>query len=252
MTPPSPGPNRRTGPHAADVGPAVVLQVLRRDVALEDVLEVLVEAEVDVEKCAMSTTLSTISRQLEPSTHDAVPLPVGPLVGEHLRQARNRDVVRRRVALGIVPHEELLFSCSVIHERVRCDRRHSTGIRDVVCTCRCRPNASRGTGRRPSRLDLTLAEVTAHVPAVRVENVELVLAVREDDQFGAERLDRVRLFPSRNSLSRPMQCQPRAKRVLRSSHIDLTNLRHQYLTSLLAVARTRYRTSTDFARFQCL
>ncbi|CRK50281.1 conserved hypothetical protein [Rhodococcus sp. RD6.2] len=244
------------GAHGTDVRPAVVLQVLAGDMALEDVLEVLRESEVNVEEVRHVDDVVHDLAAVRALDLEAVPLPVGPVVGQDLREFRDRDVLRRRVALGVVPDEQHSVALQRRPRTGAGERRNTPGVGDVGALAVAAPAPVMEGARDGVALDAALAQVAAHVPAVRVENLELALAVGEDDELGAERFDTVRLAVEELSLEAdavPTTRKPRGG----GSHVDLANLaacgsaarlRHlwPHIPSM-AVARTRYRSWSTFA-----
>ena len=111
------------GAQIVDVRPADVVQILRGDVALEDVLEVRREAEVDVEEVGHVGDVVDDVATVGALDQDRVPAPVGPVAAGELGDVGDLHLGLRRVALR--------WSCqtnsrplrtSVVQDRVRASR----------------------------------------------------------------------------------------------------------------------------------
>ena len=96
------------GPHVIDVGASDVAQVLAGDVALEDGLEEGRQPEVDVEEVRhVGDVVDLDLAAINTLNQDRVPAPVGRLVTGELRDLRDGDLWWRRVALDVVPDQQL-------------------------------------------------------------------------------------------------------------------------------------------------
>ena len=208
-----------------EVLPPFGFHELARGVALEHVLEVGRVGVVDVEKCAMSTLLSTISRQCEPSI-SRVPRPLRPLVGADALDLRRAQLRSRRGALGVVPHQQLavdlqrLPTCGCVPAWAPGGRRGSPRSARSH-----RSTASRGTGTPRCRPDGALRQVGAQVPAIPVEDVDVALGVGVDHQLSAEGLDAVRFaVPEILGQTQAMPAAGEARH--RRTGVDLADLVH--------------------------
>ncbi len=175
-----------------DVRPPARRQVLGRDMAFEHVLEVRREREVDVEEVRHVDGVVDDLTAVRVLDHHRVPRPVAPLAAERGVDARDRDVLRRRVALRVVPHEELLVLLQCDPRPGAGPQRNPFGVRDLDTLAVAAPAPVVERARDRVALHRALGEVAAHVPAVSVEHVELAVVGREHHELRAERLDRVR------------------------------------------------------------
>ena len=139
------------GTQVVHVGPAHVVQVLRGDVALEDVLEVRRQTEVDVEEVRHVGDVVDDLAAIGALDEHPVPLPVRPLVARGLRNLGDPHLLpaadcprgRARRTKGRRARRWSTTGCG---PAAACAWR-----RAPACTCRRRPSASRGTGRPPRR-----------------------------------------------------------------------------------------------------
>src|SRR5690606_15659046 len=104
---------------------------------------------------------------------DLVPVPVGPAVVARLRDAGDRHVGRRRVALRVVPDEDH----AVLHHRGPGGgagaQRDAAGVGDGLAAAVAAPApVVEGAGDLVA-LDRALGEVSAHVAAVGVQHVDV-------------------------------------------------------------------------------
>ena len=166
--------------------------VLRCGVAFEDVLEVRREGVVHVEEV----------RHVDDVVDDftavgvdgrGVPDPVAPLVAERAFDAGDSHVVGRRVALGVVPDEEHAVLVEGLPGARLGQRGDAACVRNLLALAVAAPAPIVERTGNGVALDGALAQVATHVTAVRVEDLDVAFTVGEDDQFGAERLDGVRL-----------------------------------------------------------
>jgi hypothetical protein len=177
------------GAHVAHVGPTDIVQVLRCDVALEDVLEVRRETEVDVEEVRHVGDVVDDLAAVGALDQDRVPLPVGPLVAGEFGDVGDPHLGRGRIALVVVPHVQQSAAhvgrpgAGAGHPRRALRIRHQLAL--AVATP---APVVEGAGHLVA-LDGALRQVTAHVPAVAVEDLELAAGVGEHDELGAEYLD---------------------------------------------------------------
>ncbi len=158
----------------------------------EDVLEMRWHRTVDVEEVRhvddVVDDLAAVGVD-----HRGVPVPVGPLIALGALDTRNGHAVRRRVALGVVPDEQH----AVLLERgPRPGARqlgHPSGVGNRLAPAVATPAPIvEGTGDLVA-LDLTLRQITAQMPAVAVEDVELAVTTAEDHKTSPEGVDGVRL-----------------------------------------------------------
>ena len=138
---------------------------------------------------------------------DRVPGPVGPVGGVGAVDPRDRHVVRRRVSLRVVPDEELPVPFQGEPGPGAGGRRHPPRVGDRRAPAVAAPAPVMERAGDLVALDRARGQVAAHVPAVRVEHVQLAGGVGEDDQLGAERLHGVR--PRRVAVAEHLR-QPKA------------------------------------------
>ena len=193
-----------------------------------------------------------ISRQLEPSMSSVVQTQSLQSSEPTPSMSGMSTLGRRRVALGVVPDEQLAV---LLHRRPgagACPQRNALGVRDADAASLARPAPVVERARDRVVLDRALGEVAAHVPAVGVEHAQRAVRGREDDELGAERGDRVRLavaevggqaeaVPAR-ARSDPARRRRRWNARRRSPALVSTVSGHRRLLSLvLNRMRTRYR-----------
>src|ERR1700744_1899003 len=176
----------------AHVGPPLAVHVLRRDVSLEDVLEVGGQRPVDVVEVRhihhVVDDFATFAAR-----DSGVPMPVGPLVAGGALDARNRDLGRRRTAFRVIPDEQH----AVLFERGPGRRAGQPGcaprIGHLLASAVAAPAPVMERAGDLVALDLALRQVTAHMPAVTVEHIDVAVAAAETDKLLPEGVDRVRL-----------------------------------------------------------
>ena len=177
----------------ADVGAAVAVHVLRRGLAVEDVLEVVRQRVVHVEEVRHVDHVVDDLAAVGALDHDPVPGPGRPLVAAELLELGDHDVLRRRVALGVVVDEDLTVAD---HGRPGAGLGQlgvALGVGDGRAAALAVPLPTVEGARDVVALDRAHRQVGAHVPAVGVERVDIALAVGPHHELGAEDLQRVRL-----------------------------------------------------------
>ena len=146
---------------------------------------------------------------------ERVPAPVTPLIASEALDVGDRDLGGRGISLGIVPDEQL----TVLFESDPCprlgQRRNAScvGDRRTFSITAPTPVVERAGDR--IALDGSVSEVATHVAAVCVENLDVALAVGEDDKAGAECLDLVGLTVAigiAQSEAVPSTCEPCGRR----------------------------------------
>src|SRR5262249_40686003 len=105
--------------------------------------------------------------------------------------AGDRDLRRGRVALGVVPDEQLLVLLQRQPGAGAGARRHELGVGDGGALPVAAPAPVMERAGDVGALDFALAEVAAHMRAIAVQNRELAALTLEDDQLGPEGLDLV-------------------------------------------------------------
>ncbi len=141
----------------------------------------------------MSTTLSTISRQFEPSIVRRF----------HVKSVHSPSAypsISGIVTSGgggllwIVPDVQLAVAFQRGPRLRPSERRNPSRIGgDARAATVTRPSPVVERARHGVTLDRALGEIAAHVRAVAVEYVQRALAVCENDQFRAEHVDRMRI-----------------------------------------------------------
>src|SRR5690606_6719158 len=106
------------------------VHVLRGGVALEDVLEVARERVVDVEEVRHVDDVVDDLTAVGALDAQALPAPVRPLVGAVTGDLRDGDVLRRRVALRVVPDVQLAVALEGRPGAGLRDRRDAPGVGD--------------------------------------------------------------------------------------------------------------------------
>ncbi len=175
-------------PQIVDIGPAHVVQILRGDVALEDVLEVRRQTEVDVEEVRHIGDVVDDVAAVGPFDEDAVPPPVGPLVAGRLGNLGDPDRGVGWIALMVVPDKQ---QPAAHIGRPRPSARHSgcaPGIRHQFAAAVATPAPVVERASDLVAFDGALGQVAAHVPAVAVEDFQVPVGISEHNQLGAERL----------------------------------------------------------------
>ena len=141
----------------------------------------------------MSDMLSMISRQLEPSMTIVVQT-----------QSLHSDVPKPSTSgistsgVGGLPSGSFQTNSwplrsRVVQARVRARDRDALGVRDTGTAAVPAPAPVVERAGHRVALDRALGQVAAHVPAVRVEDLEVAVVACEHDEFGAEGGDGVRL-----------------------------------------------------------
>ena len=181
------------GAHVVDVRAADVVQVLRRDVALEDVLEVRRQAVVDVEEVRHVGDVVDDVAAVGALDQNRVPPPVGPVVAGELRDVGDANFGLRRVALHVVPDEQQAGAHIGVPGAGAGQSRRALGVGHELALAVAAPAPVVERAGHLVALDGALREVATHVAAVPVEHLEFALRVGEDHQHGAEDLDTVRL-----------------------------------------------------------
>ena len=180
------------GAQVVDVGPADVVQVLRGDVALEDVLEVRRQPEMDVEEVRHVGDVVDDVAAVGALDEDAVPPPVGPFVAGGLGNLGDPDRGVRRIALVVVPDEQQA-AAHVGRPRPGARRLgRALGVGHQLAAAVAAPAPVVERAGDLVALDGALRQVAAHVPAVAVQDLDVAVRVGENHQLGAERLNRVR------------------------------------------------------------
>ena len=150
----------------------------------------------------MSTTLSTTSRQLV-LTVSGVPMPISPFVTGRTLDQRDRDIGWRRIAFRVVPHEQH----SVLLQRGPLRGPGQSGcplaVRHTLTAAVAAPAPIVERAGDFVSLYLTLSEVTTHVTAVAVENVDRAVPASEHNQFPSKSVDAVRLAVAEGLWSGP-------------------------------------------------
>ena len=156
--------------------------------ALEDVLEVGRQRAVDVVE--MRHIDDVVDDLAAVALHDGgVPMPVGPLVAGGALDARDGDSGWRRLALGVVPDEQH----AVLFQRGPGLPCGPAGVCAAVGHLLASPVAAPAPVVERAgdlvALDLALRQVTAHVPAVAVEHVDVASGdpLRNTTSFGRTR-----------------------------------------------------------------
>ena len=152
-----------------------------------------------------------------------VPDPVAPLVAERAFDAGDSHVVGRRVALGVVPDEEHAVLVEGLPGARLGQRGDAACVRNLLALAVAAPAPIVERTGNGVALDGALAQVATHVTAVRVEDLDVAFTVGEDDQFGAERLDGVRLAVL-EGLRESNAVPSTRKACRRGSSLDLANL----------------------------
>ena len=168
------------------------VHVLRGDMAFEDVLEVRRQRSVDVEE--VRHVDDVVDDLAAVGVDDGgVPMPVGPLVTGRALDPRDRHLRRRRLALGVVPHEQHPVLLEGRPRRGAGQPRHPLAVGHLLASAVAAPPPVVERAGDLVALDLALGEVAAHVPAVAVEHVDLAVPAAEHHQLLPERVHRVRL-----------------------------------------------------------
>ena len=158
---------------------------------LEHVAEVGREREVDVEEVRhvddVVDDLAAVSVDSQ-----GVPGPVRPLIRVGALDPRDGHLGRRHVALRVVPHEQLLVLLESQPGPGARRRRHPARVRDLGALAVAAPVPVMKRAGDRAALDRAAGQVAAHVPAVRVQDMQLAGLVGEYDELGAERFHRVR------------------------------------------------------------
>ena len=168
------------------------VEVLSGDLTFEDVLEVRREGVVDVVEVRHVDHVVDDLAAVGSLDDHGVPGPVGPFVAVRTLDTRNHDLFGRRIALGVVPDEELTVLLEGRPRAGTCERGHAAGIRNAGALSVAAPAPVVEGAGDGIALDLALCEVTTHVTAVSVENFDVALAVGEHHELRTESLDRVR------------------------------------------------------------
>ena len=140
----------------------------------------------------MSTTLSMTSRQFAPSTRIESQV-------QSLHSSEYAPSIRGMVtcsaaagSLRVVPDEQLPVLLQREPGPGPRGGRHPPGVGDARAPAVAAPAPVVERAGDLVALDRAAGQVAAHVPAVRVEHVQVARRVREHHQLGAERLHRVR------------------------------------------------------------
>jgi hypothetical protein len=194
------GGHRRRTEHLGSFRPAQVrsaraVHVLRRHVPLEDVLEIRGQRTVNIKE--VRHIHDVVDDFAAVAVHDGgVPVPIGPLVTRGALDARDRDFRWRRVALGVIPHEQH----PVLSQGGPGCRPGQFGCAPAVGHLLAPPVATPAPVVERTRdlvaLDLPPREVTAHMPAEGVEHVDVAVCAAKYHKFLPEGVDRVRLAVS--------------------------------------------------------
>ena len=210
------------GAHVVDIGTAHVVQVLRRDVALEDVLEVRRQPEVDVEEVRHVGDVVDDLAAVGALDEHRVPPPVGPPVVGELRDLRDAHLGLRWVALVVVPDEQQPAAHVGLPRAGAGQPGCALGVGHQLAFAVATPAPVVERAGDLVALDRALREVAAHVAAVAVEDLDVAMGVGEHDQHGAEDLDPVRLAVE-VVLHRAEAVPTAGKPVGQGSGVDLAN-----------------------------
>src|SRR5699024_5005144 len=161
---------------------------------LEHVLEVRGEGVVDVEEVRHVGDVVHDLAAVGVLHQDRVPGPVAPLVTVGGVDVRDVHAVGGWVPLGVVPDEQLAVPLQRAPGLGSGAQGHPLGVRNGLALAVAAPTPVVERAGDLVTLDRALCQVTTHVPAVRVEDVQLaVVLALEHHEFGPERVDRVRL-----------------------------------------------------------
>jgi hypothetical protein len=122
-----------------------------------------------------------------------IPPPFGPFVAGGFGDVRNPDLLRRRVALVVIPDEQQSATDVGGPRPGTGQSRGALGVGHQLAFAVAAPAPIVERAGDLVALDGALGQVSAHVAAVSVEHLHLAVRVGEDDQHGAEDLDAVRL-----------------------------------------------------------
>ena len=211
-------------PEVVDVGPADVVQVLRRDVALEDVLEVRRQPEVDVEEVRHVGDVVDDLAAVGALDEHRVPAPLGPLVAGELGQFRDAEFGRGWVALVVVPDVQQSTAHVGGPGSGAGQPRRALGVGHQLALAVPTPAPVVERAGDLVALDGALRQVTAHVPAVAVEDVQLTLRIGEDHQLWCRR-SRHRMGNAVGEVGDRSQAVPAARIAVRQrSGVDLADV----------------------------
>ena len=170
-----------------------------------------------------------------------VPRPLGPVVAVRAVDAGDAHLVGRRIALGVVPDEQLPVPFEGRPGAGAGQWRHSSCIRNLGALAVCSPPPVVERAGYGVALDRALGEVAAHVAAVPVEDDDFPRRLGKHHEFGAERPDRMRLAVGKGlDEAEAMPAAGVARRCL--AHVNFTNFCHVHSSaSHRSNTRTRYR-----------
>ena len=181
------------GTHPTDVGTADVMQVLRGDLALKDVLEVRRQPEVDVVEMRHIGDVVDDLAAIGTLDEHRVPVPVGPLIAGMFRDLGDTDLGLRRVAFVVVPDEQQARAHVGVPGPGAGQLRRPLGVGHQLAPTVAPPTPVVERAGHLVALDSALGQVPAHVSAVGIKYMKFVIGIGEHHQFGAERVDRMRL-----------------------------------------------------------
>src|ERR1700744_946800 len=181
------------GAQIVDVGTADVVQILRGDVAFENVLEVRGQTEVDVEEVGHVGDVVDDVAAVGALDQGRVPPPFGPLVAGRLGNLRDLPLGLRRVLFMVVPDEQQPATHVGRPGPGTGQPRRALGVGHQLALAVATPAPVVERASDLVTLDGALRQVAAHVPAVAVQHVHVAVRVGEYDQVRAKRLDSVGL-----------------------------------------------------------